>query len=139
MADPCATAAASRENLDFIFESSVTIFEAALELIEVRTHRARFARLNLLFHQQPPRSHRLVLGESQTRSNSVPSCLPVTPAESRKALLIGCELELVGGSCSPHSSLGIRPLHASGGAMTTSLLRACSALAPRVDLPSRPT
>jgi len=30
-ADQCATAAASRENLIFIFETSVTIFQAALE------------------------------------------------------------------------------------------------------------
>jgi hypothetical protein len=37
---------------------------AAPELIEVRTHRARFYRLNVLFHQQPLGSHRLVLGES---------------------------------------------------------------------------
>ncbi len=45
----------------------MTIFQAAPELIEVRTHRTRFHRLRILFHQQSPRgSHRLVLGESST-------------------------------------------------------------------------
>jgi hypothetical protein len=64
LSDQCATAAASRENLSFIFDSSVIIFQAALELIEVRTHRTHFHRLTVLFHQQPRGLHLLVLRAS---------------------------------------------------------------------------